>query len=174
MKTPKRIGSRTAALSVVLAAAGLILTATPAFAVSQERTISTPYGTLYSDVWHGDSSTSGNSISWTYQVSAHVTGSQTVESIKTTWTGSVSLRNSASWQLTVGSGGVGAGSGSSWQYVQDTKYWNNTNGARSADYRTNMVAIPKQDYRSGSVALKNVGFVKFRGDSRNWQITAAV
>lgn len=173
MATKKGLTARSAVIGV-LVVVGFIASATPALAVSQEKTIGTPYGTLYSDVWHGDSSTSGNSIQWTYQVSAHVTGSQTVESIKTTWTGSVSLRNGASWQVSAGTSGVGAGASSNWQYVSQTKYWNNTNGARSADYRTNMVAIPSKDYRSGTVGLSNVGFVKFRGDARNWQITSAV
>jgi hypothetical protein len=58
--------------------------------------------------------------------------------------------------------------------VSQTKYWNNTNGARLATYRTNMVATPKQDYRGGSVGLVNNAYVKFNGDARSWQINASV
>jgi hypothetical protein len=146
----------------------------PASAVSQSRSIGTPYGTLTSDAWRGDQTSSGNTYQWDYQVTAKVSGQQSVASIKTTWTGSASLRNGASWQVSIGTSGVSAGAGSSWTNVSQTKYWNNTNGARLATYRTNMVATPKQDYRGGSVGLVNNAYVKFNGDARSWQINASV
>lgn len=78
----------------------------------------------------------------------------------------------ASLSLTVGSS-VGASASSSWQSVTQTKYWFNTNGARSASYRSNMVVAPQQDYRSNTVWIQNTAYVKFRGDARNWQIIAS-
>lgn len=144
-------------------------------AASQAKPTSTPYGTLTSNVWRsdGDGSVSGNTRQWTYQVSAVVGGSQRVAEIRTTWTGGASLRNSASISLTAGSS-VGVSASSSWQNVTQTKYWYNTNGARSASYRSNMVAAPSRDYRAGTIYLMNTAFVKFHGDARNWQITSSV
>lgn len=148
--------------------------ATSAHAASQAKSIGTPYGTLTSNAWRtsGNGSISGNTRQWTYQVSAVVGGTQTVEQIRTTWTAGASLRNSASLSLTVGSS-VGASASSSWQSVTQTKYWYNTNGARSASYRSNMVVAPQQDYRSNTVWIQNTAYVKFRGDARNWQIIAS-
>lgn len=154
-------------LSVVGIAAG------PASAWQDTSTLSTPYGTLSSDVWYDGGTTNGGARKWNYQVTAKVGGTQTVEQIKATWKGGASMRNSASFSVTAGADSVGVGASSSWQYVSQTKYWSNTNGARTSSYRSNMVAMPEMDYRFGTVSLSNTAFVKFRGDARNWQITAA-
>ena len=135
--------------------------------------MSTPYGKLTSNVWHDGGTASGGTRKWNYQVSAAVAGSQSVAQIKTTWTGGASMRNSASFSVSAGADSVGVGGGSSWQWVSQTKYWSNTNGARTASYRSNMVAMPRLDYRWGTVSLSNTAFVKFKGDARNWQISAA-
>lgn len=131
------------------------------------------YGTLTANAYYDGGTTVGAARKWKYSVSGNVTGKQPVEEIKITWTGGASMRNSAQFAVSAGKDGVGVGGGSSWQYVTQTKYWSNTNGVRSADYSSNMVATPVQDYRFGTVTLKNTAYVKFRGDSRNWQITAA-
>lgn len=150
-----------------------ILGAGPAAAWQDTDSISTPYGKLTSNVWYDGGTDSGGTRKWNYQVSASAAGRQSVAQIKTTWTGGASMRNSASFSVTAGSSSVGVGGGSSWQWVQQTKYWSNTNGARTASYRSNMVVMPRADYRFGTVALTNTAFVKFKGDARNWQISAA-
>jgi hypothetical protein len=154
----------------------VVIPATPALAASQSNSLSTPYGTLTSDVWRtgSDGYTSGNTRQWEFQVSATVGGSQSVAEIKTTWTGSASLRNSASFSVSGGVDSVSVGGGSSWQSASNSKYWSNTNGARSASYRSNMVAAPDIDYRSGTVYLVNTAYVKFNGDARNFSISAGV
>lgn len=154
--------------------ATLVGLAVPASANSQSKTLSTPYGTLQSDVYRSGYETSGNTLQWRYQVTGKVGGTQSVEQIKTIWTGGASLRNSASFSLAVGKDGVSVGGGSSWNTAEQTKYWSNSNGARLATYKTNMVVAPKQDYRSNTIYLRNTAFVKFRGDARNWQIMASV
>lgn len=168
------INCRRAAIVGFVTCGVLAGSALPALAASQAKTASTPYGTLESDVYRSGYTTSGNTLQWNYQVTGKVGGSQSVEQIKTTWTGGASLRNSASFSLAVGSSGVSVGGSSSWAYVSQTKYWSNTNGARLATYNTNMVVAPKNDYRSDTISLQNTAFVKFRGDARNWQITASV
>lgn len=149
--------------------------AVDAHAISQAKSTNTPYGKLTANAWrdNGDGKASGNTRQWTYQVSAVAGGTQRVAEIRTTWTGGASLRNSASISLTAGSS-VGVGASSSWQNVKQTKYWYNTNGARTSSYRSNMIAAPSKDYRSGTVYLMNTAYVKFHGDARNWQITASV
>jgi hypothetical protein len=149
----------------------VVLPATPALADSQANTLSTPYGTLTSNVWRtgSDGSVYGNTRQWDFQVSATVDGSQSVAEIKTTWTGSASLRNGASWSVAGGVDSVSVGGGSSWQYASNTESWSNTNGARS-----NMIAAPAVDYRSGTVYLVNTAYVKFNGDARNFSISAGV
>jgi len=172
IRSPKRI-LKTASAVAALALASLVTTAGPASAWQDSESIKTPYGKLTSNVWYDGGSNNGSARKWNYQVSATVGGTQAVAQIKTTWTGGASMRNSASFTLAAGKSGVSAGRSSSWQYVSQTKYWSNTNGARNANYRTNMVAMPRKDYRSRTVGLKNVAIVKFKGDARNWQITAA-
>lgn len=158
--------------SLVVIGGGLFA-AGPAAAWQDTEPNKTPYGTLTSDVWYDGGTDSGGARKWNYQVTAKVSGTQSVAQIKATWTGGASMRNSASFSVTAGSGSVGVGGGSSWQYVSQTKYWSNTNGARTASYRSNMIAMPRLDYRFGTVSLSNTAFVKFKGDARNWQITAA-
>lgn len=163
-------------LVALVACAAVAIPAAPAFADSQSKTLSTPYGTLTSNVWRtsGDGTTSGNTTQWSFQVSATISGTQSVAEIRTTWTGSASLRNSASWSVSGGTTSVSAGSSGSWQYVSQTKYWSNTSGVRSADYRSNMIAAPSVDYRAGTVNLINTAYVKFNGDARNYSISAGV
>lgn len=171
MKNPTLI-ARSAGIIAVAATVSLG-TPTMAHAWQDSQSQKTPYGDLTANAWYDGGDTVGQSRKWNYAVSAKVGGKQAVELIKTTWTGSASMRNSANFSLSAGKDGVSAGGGSSWQYVSQTKYWSNNNGARTADYRSNMVASPVRDYRMNTVSLKNTAFVKFRGDARNWQITAA-
>jgi len=168
---------KTSVLVAAVATAGIVvLTGGAASATAQSMPLSTPYGTLTSDAWRmsGDGWVSGNTRQWNYQVTASVGGSQSVEQIKSTWTGGASLRNSANFSVSAGMDSVSVGGGSSWQYTSQTKYWLNTNGSRTATYTSNMIATPSDDYRSGSISLANTAFVKFSGDARNWQITASV
>lgn len=164
------------AMAALAAVVAVVVIPGSALAASQAKSLSTPYGTLTSNVWrsNGDGYTSGNTRQWDFQVSAVIGGSQRVTEIRTTWTGSSSLRSGASWSVTAGSGGISAGASSSWQYISLTKYWSNTNGARSSSYRSNIIAAPSIDYRSGSIYLTNTAFVKFYGDSRSWSIGAGV
>lgn len=164
---------RVLAATSIGAAALVAGTATSAMAWQNTKTISTPYGTLESDVWYDGGTTSGATRQWNYQVTAKVGGSQSVAQIKSTWTGGADMRNSGSFSVTAGTSGVGVSSSSSWQYVKQTKYWSNTNGSRLATYSSNMVVAPVQDYEFGTISLINTAFVKFNGDARNWQISAS-
>lgn len=133
-------------------------------------------GTLTSNVWRQTLETeSGNTLQWDYQVSAVYSGSKTVESIRTSWYSGASLKNSASISLGVSGSGATAGAGSSWQYITTpVKYWENSNGAKSSDYRSNMTVSPKTDYRSMTISLTNTAKVKLAGDPKPYEITASV
>ncbi|HEM3561904.1 TPA: hypothetical protein U1B53_002098 [Streptococcus suis] len=133
-------------------------------------------GTLTANVWRSNfPSASGNTYQWDYQVSATYSGQHAVESIRTTWQGGASLRNSASVSLGISNSQVNVGAGSSWQYVNTpVKYWENTNGSKSSDYRSNLVVSPSSDYRSGTISLKNTARVKLKGDPKPYEITGAV
>ncbi len=159
---------------VVITAAALSLGFTvPASAWQDSQTKATPYGVLTADVWYDGGTDKGGTRKWNYAVKAKIGGKQSVAQIKTTWTGGASMRNSASFSLGASGNGVTVGGGSTWSTVQETKYWSNTNGARTASYGSNMVVAPRADYRFGTIFLKNTAYVKFKGDNRNWQITAA-
>lgn len=132
-------------------------------------------GTLISNAWRSTAATSaGNTYQWDYQVSAVYSGNYAVSSIRTTWRGSASLRNSASINLGISNSGVSAGGGSSWQNVNTvTKYWENTNGAKNASYRSNMIVTPKKDYRSGTISITNTARVKLSRDAKPYEISAS-
>ncbi len=142
---------------------------------SKSYTIPGGKGTLTSNAWRSIiGSSSGNTYQWDYQVSAVYSGKYAVSSIRTTWKGSASLRNSASIDLGISESGVSAGGGSSWQNVNTvTKYWENTNGAKESSYRSNMVVSPKQDYRSNTIAITNTARVKLSKDAKPYEITAS-
>jgi len=152
------------------------------FALSSSRSANIPSGgTIRSDVWRqssgwwADGSVKyGNSLLWDYQISAVYSGSKSVEWIKTAWTGSVSLNNSASFSMGVSKGSVSVGASSSWQYVSISAYWLNSNGAKSSSYRQTMVAAPSMDYRNGSVNLNNTATVKIKNDGTLRTILAAI
>jgi hypothetical protein len=163
--------------TVVLASIGLVGLASPALAVSQAKGLSTPYGTLTSNVWRqtGNGSVSGNTRQWDYQVSAVYSGNYTVERIRTTWYAQASLRSSASMNLGISSSGVTVGSSSSWQNARTpSKYWENTNGSKSSSYRSNIVEGPAIHYLNGTIFTVNTALLKIRGDARIFQINAGV
>lgn len=133
-------------------------------------------GTLTSNAWRSTSPTrSGNTLQWDYQVSAVYAGSKTVESIRTSWYGTASMRNSGTLSLGLSDSGFTVGAGSSWELAKTpVKYWENSNGAKSSDYRSNMTASPSVDYRSGTISLFNTAKVKLKGDPKPYEITASV
>lgn len=133
-------------------------------------------GTLTANVWRSTSgSVSGNTIQWSYQVSAVYSGSKKVESIRTTWKASASMRNSASISLGVSNSGSNASASSSWSTTSTkTKYWENNNGAKEASYRSNVVISPKKDYRTGTISVVNTAKVKLAGDKKTYEISAGV
>ena len=132
-------------------------------------------GKLTSNAWRSSiASSAGNTYQWDYQVSAVYSGTYAVSSIRTTWRGSASLRNSASINLGISNSGGSAGAGSSWQNVNTvTKYWENTNGAKESSYRSNMVVTPKKDYRSGTISITNTARVKLSKDAKPYEISAS-
>ncbi|AGZ23051.1 hypothetical protein HO831_01095 [Streptococcus suis] len=145
-------------------------------AQGKKLTIPGGKGTLTSNAWRSTSATSsGNTYQWDYQVSAVYSGNKTVESIKTSWYGGASLRNSGSISLGVSNSGATVGASSSWQYITTpVKYWENTNGAKSSDYRSNLVVSPSRDYRSGTISLTNTARVKLKGDPKPYEVSAGV
>lgn len=142
---------------------------------SKSYTIPGGKGKITSNAWRSSpGKTSGNTCQWDYQVSAVYSGKRAVSSIRTTWRGSASLRNSASLNLGISNSGGSAGAGSSWKTVKTVaKYWENTNGAKEASYRSNMVAAPKKDYRSGTISITNTARVKLVNDKKPYEINAS-
>lgn len=143
---------------------------------SQEKTYTIPgkKGTITSNVWRSTSgTTSGNTIQWNYQVSAVYSGSQKVESIRTTWNATASMRNSANISLGVSNSGSNATVGSSWRNTTTpTKYWENNNGSKESSYSSNVVISPKGDYRTGTISVIATAKVKLVGDNKPYEISA--
>ncbi|MFE3574036.1 hypothetical protein [Lysinibacillus sp. NPDC059133] len=133
-------------------------------------------GTLTSNVWRTTAGqTSGNTVQWDYQVSAVYSGSEKVESIRTTWNASASMRNSANISLGISDSGANAGGGSSWATTSTkTKYWENNNGAKESSYRSNVIVSPKKDYRTGTISVVNTAKVKLSGDKKSYEISAGM
>ena len=133
-------------------------------------------GTLTSNAWRSTRDTSsGNTYQWDYHVSAVYSGNKTVESIKTSWYGGSSLRNSGSISLGVSNSGATVGASSSWQHITTpVKYWENVNGAKRSDYRSNLVVSPSRDYRPSTISLTNTARVKLKGDPKPYEVSAGV
>jgi len=148
------------------------------FAISQSKDYLIPggKGTLTSNVWRSTSATySGNTIQWDWQVSAVYSGNEVVETIKTEWYSSASLRSSASITMGVSGDGASAGASSSWQTIQTkVKYWENSNGANNSSWRSNIIISPYKDYRSDTISTINTAYVKLKGDPRTFYISAGV
>jgi hypothetical protein len=160
-------------LTVALVVTG----ATPALAVSQAKSYKLPasQGTLISNTWRQNGyDASGNTAQWDYQVSAVYSGSKAVERIRSTWTGSASLRNGGSLSLGLSKGGVTVGASSSWQYVSQTGYWQNSNGAKSSSWRSNFIVAPRVDYRSDTVSIMNTALVKLKSSAQTYSISSGV
>lgn len=147
----------------------------PLISNAKSYTIPGGKGKITSNVWRSTNpKSSGNTYQWDYQISAVYSGKNAVSSIRTTWRGSASLRNSASINLGISNSGGSAGAGSSWQNVNTvTKYWENTNGAKESSYRSNMVVTPKKDYRSNTISLTNTARVKLSKDAKPYEINAS-
>ncbi len=165
-------------MGLIAASAAMLLVVTPAMASSQAKSQTLPggLGKITSNAWRttGDGSLSGNTRQWDYQVSAVYEGSQTVQRIRATWWGGASLRNGASISLGLSGSGVSVGFGSNWQYVETVhKYWENTNGAKTSSWRSNMIVAPEGDYRNSTIFIANEALVKVKNDARTFQITAS-
>lgn len=147
----------------------------PTSANSKSYKIPGGKGTLTSNAWRSSSATgAGNTYQWDYQVSAAYVGSYALSSIRTTWRGAASLRNSASINLGISNSGGSAGASSSWQNINTvTKYWENTNGAKESSYRSNMVVTPSKDYRAGTISITNTARVKLSKDAKPYEISAS-
>ena len=169
--TREELDSATPADELTDGATGIM----PRSADSKSYTIPGGQGTLTSNAWRSTTpDLSGNTYQWDYQVSAVYTGSKTVSSIRTTWKGSASLKNSASISLGISGSGANAGGSSAWQNVSTVaKYWENSNGAKESSYRSNMVVTPRADYRSGTISITNTARVVLKGDAKPYEITAS-
>ena len=132
-------------------------------------------GTITSNVWrHTQPLQTGNNLNWGYQVSAVYTGTRAVERIRTTWVVSSTMRKSARITVGVSNDGWRASSSSNWQTVRSApRFWQNSNGAKTSSWRSNIIITPRQDYRSGSLAVTNTALVKLRTDARTFEISAA-
>jgi len=164
-------------LSVAAAVSMFSFAAATVNAESQEKTLTLPdsYGKLTSNAWRSSLSVSGNTYQFDYMTSAVYDGTKSVEYIKTSWEVCSSLRNSASMSIGISADGVEAGSGSSWQNVCQSAYWQNSNGATGAySNQRNAVIKPSADYRSGTVSIQNEAKLKIKGDARTWAYNASV
>lgn len=146
----------------------------PRASQAKSYTIPGNQGKLTSNVWRSQSGqTSGNTVQWDYQVSAVYTGSKKVESIRTTWKATASMRNSANISLGISGSGVDAGGGSSWATTSTkNKYWENSNGAKESSYSSNVIISPRGDYRTGTISVINTAKVKLSGDKKSYEISA--
>lgn len=144
--------------------------------VSQAKPLNLPggMGKITSNTWRSGESYSGNTVQWNYQVSAVYSGSKDVQRIRTTWTGSASMRNGGSLSLGLSTTGVTVGGSSSWQSVSQTGYWENTKGQKTSSWRSNLVVSPSRDYRDGTVAVTNTALVKLKVDARTFSVTSGV
>lgn len=142
---------------------------------SKSYTIPGGKGILTTNAWRSSwGERTGNSYSWDYQVSAEYSGNYSVSKIRTTWKGTASMRNSGSFSLGVGNDVVSASASSSWQTLKTvSKYWENSNGAKTSSYRSNMIATPAIDYRTGTVAITNTATVYLKGDPKPYSKTAS-
>lgn len=85
------------------------------------------------------------------------------------------MRNSGSISLGVSNSGATVGASSSWQHITTpVKYWENVNGAKRSDYRSNLVVSPSRDYRPGIISLTNTARVKLKGDPKPYEVSAGV
>ena len=162
-------------------AVGIILSQAkvPIFATCQSKTCNCgSYGTLTVNVWRQtDSTASGNTLQWDYQVSAQYSGKKKVNEIRTSWYCSADMRKSATLTLSVGPDSVSASASSSWQTKKTgTHYWSNTNGTTASSYRSDVCIGPKKNYEEGSICTYNTGFVHLK-DSKaklTYSYTASV
>ena len=53
-----------------------------------------------------------------------------------------------------------------------TKYWQNSNGSKVADYRSNLVVGPSKDYRTSTAYITNTALVKLKGYAKTYEINA--
>lgn len=146
----------------------------PRSSQAKSYTIPGSQGILTSNVWRSTAGrTSGNTLQWDYQVSAVYSGSKKVESIRTTWKASASMRNSANISLGISNSGADAGGGSSWATTStQIKYWENSNGAKESSYSSNVIISPKGDYRTGTISVFNTAKVKLSGDKKPYEISS--
>jgi len=146
----------------------------PASSDANTYTIPNQEGTLTSNVYMQTLPTiSGDTYQYNYQVSAVYSGNCTVERIRTTWQGSADMKTSGSISLGLGDS-VSASSSSSWQNIKTvTKYYENTDGAKTAWYSSNMIIAPSSDYEWFTVALVNTALVKLKGDAMVYQYSAS-
>jgi hypothetical protein len=85
------------------------------------------------------------------------------------------MRYSASLSLGISNSGGSVGASSSWQSVKTVaKYWENSNGAKSSSWASNMIATPKKDYRPNTISIQNTALVKLSCDTRTFEISAGV
>lgn len=163
---------------LALALSGIILATsmpTEISATSQKKSKKVEEGGyLYSNAWRStDETKSGNTYQWDYQVSAEYTGSATVSEIRTTWHGSASLRSGAGMNIGISGTGVNASASSNWQTVTTVdKYWSNTNGAKNASWRSNMIVTPYKDYRANTISIINEAYLKVNGNKKPYTISA--
>lgn len=146
-----------------------------AHASKDTSTLYCPGGTLKANAWRGKGESSGNTKKWEYLVSSKYNGKTKVKWIQTKWYCSASLRKSASISIGISDSSVSAGRSSSWKTVKSrTKYWKNSNGAKSSDWRSNVIVAPKKDYRSNTIYTCNTGTVKLKGYPKKYEISAGV
>lgn len=144
------------------------------FAISQLNKCNALGGRLESHVWRDNGKISGNTYQWSYQVAAKYFGNNQVSVIKTSWTISCSMRSGGNFSIGVNSGGVSAGSGSAWQTLSKSAYWENSNGAKESSFKSNIVVSPAIDYRSGTISVINEARVTLVGDAKPYIVSAGV
>lgn len=167
----KRIAT-TGALAVALLM-GTAMTASAGDSAGQQAVSrQIPGGSLTSNSWHGNKITSGSTYQWDYQVSAVYSGTNAVSKIRTTWTANASLRNGASFDIGVSKGEISVGYSSTWQSAPYTAYWENSNGAKSASWRSRAIVTPSADYRLGTFSIRNTARVYVSGNAQPYDIAS--
>ena len=111
---------------------------------------------------------------------------KTVKEIKTTWimkagfcvgsTDSASLDCNVSMTNSEGKVSYGSVISQTKKYTLKglEKYWKSTNGCKSVNYDSNFVISPKKYYEKDSAAMDNTAYLKLKGSTKSYAITATL
>ena len=153
----------------------------PVTRTCQEKPLNLPdgFGKLWSNTWRSRfGKIEGHTIQWDYLTRAKYEGNKKVFAIRTTWTSSATLKNSASMSVAASGGdttSVEAGGSSSWQSITSGKrYLMNTKGQKEAFVRGNVVIGPEKHYDRGTFFVTSTASIAFKRNGIVYRISSGV